>query len=90
MPAGRAVVGCDQMLTGVLVSRRPRGAWQVRWTHSWLACEGLYISHRPLAEIERDGRSCWVQISRYEDGTRVGLTSPNTIDDYPAATCDIR
>lgn len=92
---GRATVagftgGCGESFSSVLATKRRGEPWRPVWQQAWLACDGLYIAHRPLAEIERDGRTCWLAGARYEDGINFWLGPPNTLDDYPVATCDIR
>ena len=92
---GRATVagftgGCGEAFSAVLATRRRGGSWRQVWHQVWAACDGLYIAHRPLAEIERDGRTCWAVAARYEDGINFWVGPPNTLDDYPDATCDIR
>lgn len=70
---GRATVagftgGCGEAFSAVLATRRRGGSWRQVWHQVWAACDGLYIAHRPLAEIERDGRTCWAVAALYEDG----------------------
>lgn len=81
---------CGDRFSAVAAERRPGGSWRPIWRQSWSACDGLFIAHLPVAELERDGRMCWMTAARYEDGMSFGLTAPNTLDDYPAAACDIR
>ncbi|MFN7977937.1 MAG: hypothetical protein U0P30_07360 [Vicinamibacterales bacterium] len=81
---------CGDRFSAVVAERRSGGPWHQVWRQSWSACDGLFIAHLPMAELERGGRTCWVTAARYEDGMSFGLTAPNTLDDYPAAACDIR
>jgi hypothetical protein len=83
--------GCNSLRSGVAVEQRvgrpPRvlGAW------TYLICNELSVTHRPLAVIERDGRSCWVSEYMYEDGVRYVLMPPGDVgDESPVSRCSIR
>lgn len=55
------------------------------------ACGGPSVLQRPVAAIDRDGRTCWLFERHYEDGITYVLTPPKPLTDLmePPA-CDIR
>lgn len=58
---------------------------------AWASCGGPSVLQRPLAAIERDGRTCWLYERYYEDGIGYLLTPPKPLTDLmEQPACDIR
>ena len=83
--------GCNSLRSGVAVEQRVAGPPRVQGAWTYLICNELSVTHRPLAVIERDGRSCWVSEYMYEDGVRYVLMPPGDVgDELPVSRCPIR
>jgi len=83
--------GCTNMHSGAAMAQSPAGEATVLGAWTYVVCNELHVDHRPLAIIERGGRSCWVSEYQYEDGVRYVLLPPGVVDDVRTPTaCAIR
>lgn len=76
---------------GAAARRTRTGKVEVLSTWASFTHDDMDVQHRPLAFVERAGRSCWLTNFAYEDGMEYGLFPPGLVGDEDARSqCEIR
>lgn len=66
------------------------GVWKVLDVQVHPFCD-LYVSHKPLAVLERGGARCWLTQRLYEDGVDYALTKSGQLSfDEDPSNCDFK
>jgi hypothetical protein len=79
------------LFTGAGARRSSNGALHLLGTWSYLDANEWAHENRPLAVVERNGRSCWLIAHAQEGGQAYSLTRPGRIAPVEfTSTCDIK